>query len=146
VTSDDAAENVRRVLLIEDDDAHAYFISRYLSQVKGVRIAVSRAATLANGLRLLASQPFDAVLLDLRLPDSDFDETLSRTLPNAFDVPIIVLSTLYDPTLAERVINQGAQDFLYKGDLSPELLCRAITQAVERQGAAKGIREDPSLR
>jgi DNA-binding response OmpR family regulator len=55
------------VLLIEDDEAHAWFISRYLKQVENMRIALSHAATLADGLRLLASQPFDAVLLDLRL-------------------------------------------------------------------------------
>lgn len=131
-----------RVLLIEDDEAHAWFISRYLKQVEKVRIALSHAATLAEGLRLLASQPFDAVLLDLRLPDSDIDETVSRIMPHVLNVPIIVLSTLEDPSLAKSALEQGAEGYLWKGDLSPELLHRAIQHAIERR--LRLIREDAS--
>lgn len=140
--SGQAERTAIRVLLIEDDEAHAWFISRYLKQVEKVRIALSHAATLAEGLRLLASQPFEAVLLDLRLPDSDIDETVSGIIPHALNVPIIVLSTLEDPSLAKRALEQGAQDYLWKGDLSPELLYRTIEHAIEQQ--LRRIREDAS--
>jgi two-component system OmpR family sensor kinase len=142
VPSGPAERTTIRVLLIEDDEAHAWFISRYLKQVENVRIALSHAATLADGLRLLASQPFDAVLLDLRLPDSDIDETVSRIIPHALNVPIIVLSTLEDPSLAKSALEQGAEDYLWKGNLSSELLYRAIQHAIERQ--LRRIREDAS--
>jgi DNA-binding response OmpR family regulator len=138
VPKGDAERSTIRVLLIEDDEAHAWFISRYLKHVEKVSIALFHAATLTEGLRLLASQLFDAVLLDLRLPDSDIDETVSRIVPHALNVPIIVLSTLEDPLLAKRALEQGAQDYLWKGDLSPELLYQAIERQLRR------IREDAS--
>jgi DNA-binding NarL/FixJ family response regulator len=47
-------------------------------------------------------------------------------------VPVIVLSTLQDPSLRKSALEQGAQDYLCKGDLSPELLCRTIEHAIER--------------
>ena len=98
-----------RVLLIEDNDEHAAIISRHLRHVEAKSIHLSRASCLADGLAQLTSDRFDALLLDLQLPDSDIDDTLERTLPHALQLPIIVLSTLEERVLATRALKEGAQ-------------------------------------
>lgn len=130
------------VLLIEADDAHATIVSRLLRHVEGPRITLSHASSLADGLAQLTSTRFDALLLDLELPDSPIEHTLNRTLPHAVELPIIVLSAIEEPVLATKTLQEGAQDYLYKAELSPELLCRAITHAIERKHTENRIREE----
>ena len=131
-----------RVLLIEDNDEHAAIISRHLRQVEGASIGLSRTSCLADGFTQLSSNRFDAILLDLQLPDSDIHSTLQRTLPHALQVPIIVLSTLEERALATAAVKKGAQDYLCKADLSSELLYRAINHAIERKNVEKQIQEE----
>jgi signal transduction histidine kinase/DNA-binding NarL/FixJ family response regulator len=130
------------VLLIEDNDEHATIISRYLRQIEDTRIAVSRASRLAEGLAQLTANKFDALLLDLQLPDSPIEHTLSRTLAHASEVPIIVISTVEERALAKKALKEGAQDYLCKADVSSDLLNRAIDHAIERQHIEKRIREE----
>ena len=125
--------NQLSVLLIEDNDEHATIIARHLRQVEDARVVVSRASCLAEGLGQLATNQFDALLLDLQLPDSQMEETLHCTLEHAIDVPIIVISTIEERALAKKALKEGAQAYLCKADLSSELLYRAIDYAIERQ-------------
>lgn len=119
-------------MLIEDDDAHAKIISRYLGQ-HDEKIFLTLSSTLSNGIKHLLSETFHVILLDLRLPDSDINETLSVALAKCPDVPIIVLSSIEDKVLARKMVQQGAQDYLCKSDLSTELLTRAIFYSIERK-------------
>ena len=124
---------VLNILLIEDDDAHAAIISRHVSKAKGVRLNLSHERLLADGLARLTSMSMDALLLDLRLPDSDLQDTLARTLAVAPHLPVIVLSSMEDLGLALEAVHQGAQDYLCKSRLSEELLVRALLNAIERK-------------
>ena len=130
------------VLLIEANDEHATLVSRLLRHVEGPRITLSHASCLADGLAQLTSNRFDALLLGLELPDSPIEQTLSRTLPHAVELPIIVLSAIEEPVLATKTLQEGAQDYLCKADLSSELLYRAITHAIERKHTENRIRQE----
>lgn len=135
-----AATNLK-VLLIEDDDAHAKIISRHLNQLDDEKINLTRAITLNQGIQQLLVEPFQVVLLDLRLPDSDIGETLRRTVKKCPDVPIIVLSSIEDKILARKMVQEGAQDYLCKSDLSGELLTRAIYYSMERKRNETALKE-----
>lgn len=121
------------VLLIEDNDEHANIITRYLRRAGDTEIQLVREDLLVPGLQRVENEFFDVLLLDLRLPDSDIDETLSRVTAVVQRTPIVVLSTLEDRDLAIRTVHQGAQDFLVKSDLNSDLLIRAIFSAMERK-------------
>lgn len=121
------------VLLIEDNDEHANIITRYLRRAGDTVIHTTREDLLEAGLRRSETSVFDVILLDLRLPDSDIDETLARATETVRRIPIVVLSTLEDRDLAIRSVHQGAQDFLVKSDLTSDLLIRAIFSAIERK-------------
>jgi two-component system, sensor histidine kinase and response regulator len=124
------------VLLIEDNPDHAKLIQRHLKRAEAPAIVLERVERLQEGLERLADHATDAVLLDLGLPDSDVLDTLSRLLAAAPTTPVIVLTSLDDLELATAAVQQGAQDYLVKADLSGELLVRSIRYAIERKRAA----------
>jgi signal transduction histidine kinase/ActR/RegA family two-component response regulator len=86
-------------------------------------------------------KPFDVILLDLGLPDSAMDKTLSRMLPYAKDTPIVVLSSLDDEEFGSNVIHQGAQNFISKSWIDGELLYRALRYAIERNAVVQELRK-----
>lgn len=97
-------------------------------------ITVEVVDRLALGIeRLSQSSPFDAVLLDLGLPDTEGIGgvlTLSAVAP---EVPVVVMSGLDDGEIAVRAVHEGAQDYLVKGRTDSELLRRALRYAIERK-------------
>ncbi len=88
----------------------------------------------ATALEILAHQRFDAVLLDLTLPQtpglSGFLQIYGR-LPH---LPIVVLSAHHDDQLAMKAVQAGAQDYLVKSHLTDDLLVRSLRYAIERAG------------
>lgn len=121
------------LLVIEDDDAHAEIIRRNLNRLGDVRIRLTREEKLQSGLNRLGLKKFDALLLDLRLPDSDIQDTLQRAVSAFPELPIIVLSSLEDRTIAIKSVQEGAEDYLCKSNLSPDLLVRTIFNSIERK-------------
>src|SRR5690606_27642664 len=82
---------------------------------------------------------FDAILLDLKLPDSNLGETVPRLVAQVPAMPIIVLTSLNDLDLGVCAVQQGAQDYLVKTQLSAELLIRALHYAIERKRYANEL-------
>lgn len=133
----------RRVVLIEDNAAHAKLVERLLGRSAG--FVLEWFERLATGLPRLQAGGVDVVLLDLGLPDCERHETLGRVLAVAPDVPVIVLTTAEDLDAAIRSVQQGAQDDLPKSQLSRELLIRSIRYAIERKQAEQRVRESERL-
>ncbi|NUN06337.1 MAG: response regulator [Bdellovibrio sp.] len=129
------------LLVIEDDDSHAEIIKRYLRRSDGIKVNLTRKERLQEGLSKMALQKFDALLLDLRLPDSEIQDTLPRAVKVSQQVPIVVLSSLEDRDSAIRAVQEGAQDYLCKANLSSELLMRTILNSIERKENELRIRQ-----
>ena len=122
-----------RVLLIEDNDVDAQLTQDLLSEWSTEEFQVARATTLAEGLSLLSRERFDAMLLDLSLPDAFGLPTVREVHASSPTIPVVVLSGVSDQSLALQAVRQGAQDYLVKGQGHPELLARAIRYAIERK-------------
>jgi signal transduction histidine kinase len=121
-----------KVLLIEDNPSDARLIEESLAGATDGPFDLEIAETLASGLERLAGGGVDALLLDLALPDSVGHETFVRAKAHALGVAIIVLTGLDDATLALKLVQGGAQDFVAKVDASGNNLSRAILYAIER--------------
>jgi two-component system, cell cycle response regulator len=121
------------VLLVDEDLADAILTADILGQGSLGRFTVSRAATFAEAKQRLGSARYDAVLLDLILPDVEGLEAVKAVLAIAPDVPLVVLSGLDDERLALEAVLNGAQDYLIKGQGDAALLRRAIRHAIERK-------------
>ena len=77
----------------------------------------------------------DAVLLDLSLPDSDGLETFRAARAQAPATPVVVMTGNGDERLALQAVQEGAQDYLVKGDIDGRLVVRALRHAIERARA-----------
>ena len=136
------ASKVIKVLLIEDNDADARFISEMFKEIKTKKLELSHVKRLDDGLKLLDNEPFDVLLLDLSLPDSTGISTFEKAHEHDLELPIVILSGLDDEEVAVRAVREGAQDYLMKGEVSGRLLSRAISYAIERQNAERELIEN----
>jgi diguanylate cyclase (GGDEF)-like protein len=122
-----------KVLLVEDNDVDAQLTQDLLSEWSIEEFQVTRVKTLGEGLTLLGRDRFGAVLLDLSLPDAFGLPTVRQVHATSPTIPVVVLSGVSDQSLALQAVQQGAQDYLVKGQGHPELLARAVRYAIERK-------------
>ena len=135
-----ASVNPYRVLLVEDSPADAGLVAEMLAEAREPALELDRVERLAAALERLSQQPFDAVLLDLGLPDSQGLATLHRFQESTGPVAVVVLTGQEDTELGTRAIQLGAQDFLPKAELTPRLIDRTVRYAIERQRSAGEMR------
>jgi signal transduction histidine kinase len=127
-----------RVLLIEDNQDDALLIQEALSETK---IEIEAAERLSVALERLARDGLDAVLLDLSLPDAHGLDTIRRIRSHAPGVPIVVLTGLDDEEAAVNAVEQGAQDYLIKGQVDGQLLVRSLRYAIQRHRSEEALKE-----
>ena len=122
-----------RVLLVEDNHADERLIRLALSEDPHCKFEVTSARTLDGGLELAQTQPLDAILLDLHLPDSSGLANVKALATAVPRTPILVITGLDDDSLAIQVSEHGAQAFIVKGSNQPLVLSRAIRCAMARK-------------
>ncbi len=128
-----------QLLLVENNPGDAQLIREILRDAP-IKVDVEVAATLKSGFGKLEERRFDAVLLDLSLPDSQGLETVSRVHQQAPELPILVLTGVNDENMALQAVREGAQDSLVKESMDGALLLRAIRYAIERNRMQSALR------
>lgn len=134
-------DRLLRVLLIEDNPGDADWTQEHLTDLGNYQVELTRAPRLEEGLRELASQAFDAVIVDLFLPDASPEQTLAHIRKTRESVAIIVLSGTDDEFTRREALRSGAQDFLSKGPSAGPMLARCLLGAVERHRAQSNQRQ-----
>jgi DNA-binding response OmpR family regulator len=119
-----------RILLIEDDARLAEMVRDYLG---GAGFRVARAASGSAGLAMHAREAFDAIVLDLMLPDMDGLDVCRQVRARAA-TPILMLTARGDAMDRVVGLEMGADDYLPKPFEPRELLARL--RAILRRGAA----------
>jgi two-component system NtrC family response regulator len=142
------------ILIIDDDQA----ICDLLAVMAEEMSHTSRSATmLGEGLRLLAQEAFDVVLLDLNLPDGHGLQVLPRIAGSPNRPEVIIITGEGDPDGAELAFNHGAWDFIQKPFIMKDValpleralqfrgqkLAQTQTRPMERQGI---VGQSPALR
>lgn len=128
-----------RLLLVEDNPGDARLIRERLREVDGAEFELVHATGLDEAFRLLGEAPFDVVLLDLMLPDSQGLDTLARIRGRAPRVATVVLTGLLDEAIGISAVKAGAQDYLVKGQVEGSLLVRALRYAMERRQSEEAL-------
>ena len=131
------AQMAERILIVEDDFRLAEMLTEYLGQA-GFHVAVAPLG--ANALQRLVATPYDAVVLDLMLPDIDGLD-VCRQLRSKSDVPIIMLTARGDSTDRIVGLEMGADDYLPKPFEPRELLARL--RAILRRRKSSSSTERP---
>jgi PAS domain S-box-containing protein len=129
------------LLLIEDNPGDAGLIREMLAEARGMSFELEWTESLSEGIERLASGGIDVVLLDLALPDSTGLETLRRLRAASPRAPVVVvLSGLSDEEISFQAVQEGAQDYLIKGQVDSSLLVRSIRYALERGQEQEALR------
>jgi CheY-like chemotaxis protein len=121
---------VKKLLYIEDEKAQATVISRLFETVDCKffgEVKCDLAHSWEEGIRMIALDPPDVVLIDLTLPDSSEPETIERiravTSDPGFPPVLVFTANAIDLGLRARCIMAGADDFVVKDARPIECLC-----------------------
>ena len=120
-----------RVLIIEDDRMLARLVERTLGDA-GFTVDVTRSAD--EGRDAALASTYDAVLLDLELPDRSGLEVVRTLRREGRDVPVLIMTGRDDDQDIVRGLDAGADDYLLK-PVNPEVLKARLRAAVRRGGA-----------
>ena len=121
------------LLLIEDNEGDERLIRELLGEQKLIRFNIEKAATLKESEGKISNNKYDIILLDLGLPDSSGLETLIKLIalfPGL--ATIIILTGLNDTEIGLKAVNNGAQDYIIKGQVDSEKLLKSIIYSFER--------------
>ncbi len=121
-----------RILLVEDDPDDVWVMRNLLGDRWDGPFELIHVELLSDAVKRCMEDPFDVVLLDLALPDSQGMETFFAVHARAGGVPIVVLSAYDDEQTAIKAVQAGAQDYLVKGQVDDNALVRSIRYAIER--------------
>jgi DNA-binding NtrC family response regulator len=130
-----------RLLLVEDSPSDALLLREMLDQVADRQYQVTHVETLAAGQGKARRASTDCVLLDLFLPDAERLDGLAGLQGVAPKLPIVVLTGLSDAELALTAVREGAQDFIFKGQINPEALDRSLRYAIERKKIEEELKD-----
>ncbi|TMX42052.1 DNA-binding response regulator [Vibrio rotiferianus] len=116
-----------KIALIEDDDIVRQATSQWL-QLAGFDVTAFSLGE--EGKAAILSQEFDAIVSDVRLPDTDGLSILESLIANHIPTPVILITGHGDVDMAVGALQNGAFDFIEK-PFQPERLSQRVTEAVE---------------
>lgn len=122
------------VLLVEDDPADALLVEELVAD-SALKIRLRWVRSLTEATEVLATETPDCVLLDLHLSDARGLEAVSLVRAHAEQVAVVVLTGLAEEETGLAAVAAGAQDYLVKGRVEPELFGRAVRYAIQRKQA-----------
>jgi diguanylate cyclase (GGDEF)-like protein/PAS domain S-box-containing protein len=134
------AKSIRVLLLVEDNPGDARLLREMLNEQSAHFTELTHKESMADAEKHLAASVVDIILLDLGLPDAEGVEAVRRVRTAAPRVPVVVLTGRDDETLAAQALQEGAQDYLIKGQIDSRGLQRALRYAVERMDVARMFR------
>jgi diguanylate cyclase (GGDEF)-like protein/PAS domain S-box-containing protein len=132
--------SIKTVLLIEDNLGDAHLLREMFNEQGSHDTELVHVECMSEAEKHLAERAVDIILLDLGLPDAQGLEAVRRAHAAAPRVPMVVLTGLDDELLAAQALQEGAQDYLVKGQIvssSSQIetrgLLRALGYAIERK-------------
>ena len=124
---------IERVLLVEDSLGDAGLLREMFREQRSAKIELTHVLHMRGAEQHLKDRTVDVILLDLGLPDAQGVEAIQRARALVPRVPLVVLTGCDDESLAVRALNEGAQDYLVKGQIDARGLMRALRYAIERK-------------
>jgi len=133
------------ILIIDDDPDVTYALSR---AAQHLGYTADTAASINDALRKAAQQEFDAVFLDVQLPDGNGLDIITDIMGKPEQPELIIITGNGDPDAAELAISSGAWDYVEKGD-SIHTIMDTLSNALEYRSdklASRKVRQVQALR
>src|SRR6202166_2030151 len=126
-------KSIKTLLLIEDNLGDARLFRETFKDQGSHETELTYAKSMSEAEKHLAAHAVDIIILDLGLPDAQGLTAVRRAHAAAPRVPLVVLTGLDDESLAAQALQEGAQDYLIKGQIETRGLLRALRHSVERK-------------
>ncbi|MBF0430029.1 MAG: response regulator [Fibrobacteria bacterium] len=127
------SENLN-VLLVEDNFGDVLYIHKLLEYSSAKiehNFEIKTCVCLEEALEVISLEDIRIVLLDLNLPDSKGLETFKRLHRVYPHLPVIILTGINDEHLSFEAVNEGASDYLVKGEIDDEFLMVSLVEALQ---------------
>lgn len=120
-------------ILVIDDDSVSRQMVRRLLECTTLKVEIEEIETAMQAVQTLSDKKFDIALLDYRLPDGNA-LTVLKTLRKygRLHTPIIVMTAHAQQETANEAMQEGAQDYLPKEEITADNLERAIRYSMQR--------------
>jgi len=128
-----SAGTVKDVLLIEDNPGDPRLLKEMLNEYGNHGMKLTWVAFMGEAEAYLAANKVDVILLDLGLADAQGLTAVRRAHIAAPHAALVVLTGLDDESMAVQALQEGAQDYLIKGEIEARGLVRSLRYAVERK-------------
>ena len=128
-------------MLVEDSPSDAALLQESLLQNEAGGFEFTHAESWKEATAHLRNQSFDALLLDLSLPDTTGRATFIRARAEAPNLPIVVLTGVADEAVGLEAVRHGIQDYLIKGQAFGRQTARAIRYAIQRKQAETALKQ-----
>ena len=132
-------KSMKMLLIVEDNAGDARLLREMFNDQGPHDTELTHVECMSDAERHLAERAVDIVLLDLGLPDAQGLEAVRRARAAAPRVPLVVLTGLDDESLAAQALQEGAQDYLIKGQIEARGLLRALRYAIERKNMEEAL-------
>ena len=126
-------KSMKTLLIVEDNAGDARLLREMFNEQGPHDTELTHVECMSEAEKHLAERAVDIVLLDLGLPDAQGLEAVRRARAAAPRVPLVVLTGLDDESLAAQALQEGAQDYLIKGQIEARGLLRTMRHAIERK-------------
>ncbi|MCF7920835.1 MAG: response regulator [Candidatus Cloacimonetes bacterium] len=120
------------ILLIEDDSADVELLEAYLSEAPNFQCRLTAMKTLKEAEMAAWQDKFSLVIMDLGLVGTRGIDTFRAFKKLQVDLPVIIVTGLADEETGLQAINEGAQDYLVKGQFDGKTVVQAIRYALAR--------------
>lgn len=124
------------VIVTDDDDSSR---ERLVNAIKPVSSLITEARTGEETLHYLAINNYDCLILDYILPDFDGLALVHEIRLRGIGVPIVVITGNGDEMLAVKILHAGAQDYIPKSKVTPDILQRSVLNAIRLKASADKI-------
>jgi len=128
-----------RVLVVEDSEVDSLIIKRFLLRSHAPRFQLKICQYIRDAVEALRLDEYDALLLDMGLPDGSGLGLIDVVREANSTIPIVIMTGNEDDELAISALRRGAQDYVLKQDLSTDQLRRALRYSIERHSLAQEL-------
>lgn len=132
MTSDKIRFHTIRTLLIDDDEDDYFLTKKTLKQTRTINASIEWVPDYDAALQKCKETDYDAVLIDYKIGDRNGIDFIKESKKIPCRSPFILLTGIQDEQLGIKAIRLGAEDYLVKSEITPELLERSILYAIER--------------
>ncbi len=131
-----------RILYVEDETDYVIIMREFTKEIMNVHYEITHVQQLNKALLELDNEHYDIVMLGLSLPDEQGLDIITTVCERAPAVPVVVMTSMDDETMAIKALQRGAEEYLVKRKMNSQALSRILRYAIMRH---KGRTELQSL-